>query len=331
MVYNENGIMISKGKNVCIIGEEVIDMRVLESVLTEAAPYNSDKFKKIMDDIKSDIEACDNDNIKGMKDKGSFLSEKIKRIITNINAVIGISASMGGVAILQSNAKLALLLSGLGAATLILASIIESKPSKERHLLDTANEAIKYFDSIASNKKLPDSVREKAMEQARRLAVKVKKCELALQGERWFDQYDWGISSDILFQNRMVYFADDITNTKYEENKTQWDNVVKQMNTMFPKILKDVAKQIKKDYKNVETVAALSESDIVNALGCYAASMNTENSRIFVIAMCCEKDAYDNSYKDIPVVLGKVIKIDIRYNDGKITWEYYETKMKSYQ
>lgn len=43
---------------------------------------SSDKFKKLMDDIKKEVEECDDENIKKQKNKGSFLSIKIKKILS---------------------------------------------------------------------------------------------------------------------------------------------------------------------------------------------------------------------------------------------------------
>ena len=330
MIYNENGMIITNRKSIVYIGEETIDLSYFY-MICESAPYQSEKFRNLMKDIRKDIEECDNDNLINKIDKGMFLSKKIQNMMKKIGMILTIIGT--GTLIISIELRSLLFLS-ISALSIIIGRLLDhiaSKPSKEQHLLDIALEAIGYLDKTITNRNLPDEVREKALPLARKLTVKFNKCKEALNGNRWFDQCDWGISSEVLFQKRMVYFNNDITNTEYEKNKEKWDNIVRQMDNAFPKALNDIAGRIKKDYSDNENVSKLSVKDIVNALACYSATMVIKGSIISISALCCEKDAIDSNIKNIPIVLGRVIKIDLEYIDGKITWDYYDTKMRSYE
>lgn len=333
MIYNENGALINK--SFVTIGGEKLDMSVFNNLYIHEDATNNEKFNKLMEEIKQDINECDDENIKNIKIKGPFLSQKIKKILFAASAIFGIASLPGWMKLSVdaeygfANVKIFILSSLLTIACALLARI-SAFPRKEMKHIQAAEEVVRFYDKIASNKSLPDSVREKAMEDARKLAVKINKAKAALNGNKWWEQVDWGISSDILLQNVMVYFGQDVTNTKYESNKAYYDSIIKEINSKYQKIMKDISKRIKDDYKTNNNIIALTADDIYNALGIYAADMFIVGQKVIVYAYVCEKDSFDKSAKNIPVVLGKVFKVQFIYENNKLSYDYFETNMRTY-
>lgn len=338
MIYNENGIILNSNniKDIITIGEYTFSKSEL-SYICEDAIFDSPKFKQNMQYIKDAIEECDDENVKKLKYKAPFLTEKIKNIIFWTSAAIAAVSSISIIAFHHTTIDAIIFaLGGLFAISLSAMLLIDKFPSKDRHLISVGWEVVKFYDKISVNEKLPEEIREKAMADARNLAVRIRKAESAVEGFKYWYENDWGIGSDIRVQNKMIYFANDISNTRYEENKAYYDKAIREINSKVPKIMKDLAKKVKNDYKNNENIKNLSVAEIEKAYGIYTGTMYIVNKganeeKIMVELFVAEKDSFDKTATNIPIVLGKVLKLVVNYNpDGKINYDYYETDMRSY-
>lgn len=335
MIYNENGALVNK--NFVTIDGTKFDMSIFSECYIHEDATNNEKFNKLMDEIKQEISECDDENIKNVKVKGVFLSQKLKKILSIASFIFGLASLPGWVKLdadLQGqfgfiNVKV-LILTALLTISSALLGRISLFPRKEMKHIQVAEDVVRFYDKIANNKSLPDNVREKAMENARKLAVKINKAKAALKGDPWWEQVDWGISSDILLQNIMVYFGQEVTNTKYESNKAYYDSIIREINSKYQKIMKDIAKRIKSDYKTNSNIQALTADDVYNALGPYAADMFITGQKVIVYVYVCEKDSFDKNASNIPVVLGKVLKVQFIYENNKLSYDYFETNMRSY-
>lgn len=329
MIYNENGILVNR--SFITIDGERFDMGFFKESCIHEDVASSDKFKKLMDDIKKEVEECDDENLKKQKCKGVFLSIKIKKILA-IASLIPAGASLVNLALMDSgiNPLKNFIIGVLFGLTSLLLAAISTFPRKEMKLIYTADDVVRYYDKLTHDESLSDKVRENAMEKARKLAVKINKARQALAGNPWWENVDWGISSDILLKNRYVYFTNNITNTYYEENKEYMDSAIREINKNYDKIMKIISKKIKTDYKTNSNITALTADDIYNALGIYAADIALNGQKITVNAYICEKDSFDKSAKNIPVVLGKVIRVQFIYANNKLSYDYFETDMRTY-
>lgn len=338
MIYNEYGTVVTtKKKRFVSIGEEICDMLMFEQVLLEDKILDDPKLKSLLNDISKDIEECDNSEITKQKDAGKFMAEKTKRLMITISKVINLAS--GGVAIgvylLDGRLVTQAIAFVIQLGALITQYVVMGKPTKESNLLDVAHKVVRWYDeNIANNPNISESDKEKLMEKARKLMVKVNKAEEAIskRNKRWYETFEWGISSDVRFQKKFCYFNGDISNQKYEENKETWDKAVKKADSMWPKIIKDIAKQIKRDCSSTNpNVQHLSENDIVNALGIYDTVLAIDGSRVSLMVYVVEKDAIDRTLTGVPTVLGRAIKVEIYItNDGNVTWQYFITQMSSY-
>lgn len=341
MIYNEYGTVITttKKKRFVSIGEEQIDMLMFEQVLLEDKILDDPKLKSLLDDISKDIEECDNSEIVKKKDVGKFMAEKTRHLIGKLSLAISIGALGGGMVGYFTDGMKGLIIMGISLlfnlASVIVDIVVINKPTKERNLLGVADDVVRWYDEkIVNNDSISESEKEKLMEKARKLMVKVNKARQAinLRNKRWYETFEWGISSDIRFQKKFCYFTEDISNQKYEENKEAWDKAVRKADSMWPKIIKDVAKQIKRDCSTSNpNIQNLSENDIVNALEIYSSCMAIDGSRITIAALTVEKDAINRSLTGIPTVLGRVIKIEIYVtSSGNVTWQYFILNIPSY-
>lgn len=256
MIYDENGRYL----DIVCIGNNRINLSEFDSLLEADEIKLEDE--EYINDLKEEIKQCDNKYIDKLNDieKDKLLSKKIYSLLTKLKKVIsafaagnGLLAVGAGMVAFEEKGKTRVILAAISAALLTISTLCaklldmqlkntQKIKDKNDKVINLVKDVIKDLDIIARNTKLPENIRNKAIDDKMRLKNKIDKY---LDKDKYANKY---IIADVKVNGKEIdiWFSEE----DYLRNKVYYDKVLHKFDSQYKQIISKLKQMISNDKRN---------------------------------------------------------------------------------
>ena len=253
MIYDENGRYL----DIVCIGNNRINLSEFDSLLEADEIKLEDE--EYINDLKEEIKQCDNKYIDKLNDieKDKQLPKKIYNLLTKLKKVIyhfaginGLIAVGAGAVAFEVKGKTRVI-SGIISAALLTISVLCCKlldmqlkntqkiKDKNDKVVNLVKDVIKDLDIIARNTKLPENIRNKAIDDKVRLTNKI---------DKYLNKKDKEVIADVKVNGSdiTIWFSGE----DYLKNKVYYDKVLHKFDSQYKQIVSKLKQMISNDKRN---------------------------------------------------------------------------------